>query len=167
VALVTHPRSTAAYESTRTEIGSFVGARPDDVVLITRNTTDALNLLATAVPGAVVHLDIEHHANLLPWQAQGGRVVEVQSSVAATLAAVEDELCREPAALVTVTGASNVTGECLPVESLADIAHRCGARLAVDGASLHRIDESIWPRAVSTISRFPATSSTPRSVRVH
>lgn len=58
--------STAAYEAARMAIGSFVGARVEDVVIITRNTTDALNLLATAVPGAVVHLDIEHHANFCP-----------------------------------------------------------------------------------------------------
>ena len=52
------------------------GRAPDDVVIFTRNTTDALNLLATAVPGPVVHLDIEHHANLLPWQARGARTGE-------------------------------------------------------------------------------------------
>src|ERR1700728_5340421 len=69
---------TSAYEGARAEIAGFVGARDDDVVVFTRNTTDALNLLAAAVPedglggalglGGVVHLDIEHHANLLPWQ---------------------------------------------------------------------------------------------------
>lgn len=128
--------STAAYESARTEIATFVGARPDDVVIVTRNTTDALNLLATAVSGAVVHLDIEHHANLLPWQVRGSRAVTAQTSIVDTLAAVETELAREPAALLAVTGASNVTGECLPLAALAEIAHRHGARLAVDGAQL-------------------------------
>ena len=135
--------STAAYEQARREIGSFVGARTGDVVIVTRNTTDALNLLATAVPGPVVHLDIEHHANLLPWQARGGRVVVAERTLAATLEAVRAELEREPAALVTVTGASNVTGECLPLAELARIAHHAGARLAVDAAQLaphRRID---------------------------
>jgi selenocysteine lyase/cysteine desulfurase len=127
---------TAAYESARTDIASFVGARADDVVIVTRNTTDALNLLATAVPGPVVHLDIEHHANLLPWQAGGARVVAVRDTVEATLDALRAELHREPAALLAVTGASNVTGECLPLPELAALAHAHGARLAVDGAQL-------------------------------
>src|ERR1700721_237223 len=64
---------TSAYEAARATLAAFTGARGDDVVIFTRNTTDALTLLATAVPGPVVHLDIEHHANLLPWHAHGAR----------------------------------------------------------------------------------------------
>ena len=59
---------TAAYEAARRDVAAFVGAGGDDVTVFTRNTTDALNLLARAVPGPVVYLDIEHHANLLPWR---------------------------------------------------------------------------------------------------
>ena len=128
--------STAAYESARATVGSFIGARPGDVVIFTRHTTDALNLLAAATPGDVLYLDVEHHANLLPWQVRDGRVVTAQPTVAATLAAIGAELSRRPAALLTVTGASNVTGECLPLASLAALAHAHGARLAVDGAQL-------------------------------
>jgi len=128
--------STAAYESARRDAARFVGARDDDVLVFTRNTTDSLNLLATAVPGDVVHLDIEHHANLLPWQQRHGRVVTARSTLSATLAAIDHELGREPAALLAVTGASNVTGECLPLAELSAIAHRHGARLVVDGAQL-------------------------------
>jgi selenocysteine lyase/cysteine desulfurase len=127
---------TAAYESARSGVASFIGARDDDVVIFTRNTTDALNLLAAAAPGPVVCLDIEHHANLLPWQRRGGRVVTAESTVAATIEAIRTELSRRPAALLAVTGASNVTGECLPLAGLAAAAHAHGARLAVDGAQL-------------------------------
>lgn len=128
--------STAAYESARRSIGAFVGARPDDTVQLVRHTTDALNLLATAVPGEVVTLDVEHHANLLPWAAPGRRTVTAQPTLAATLAALEAELASRPAALLAVTGASNVTGEVLPLPALVEIAHRNGARIAVDGAQL-------------------------------
>jgi selenocysteine lyase/cysteine desulfurase len=137
---------TSAYEAARATLAAFTGARGDDVVIFTRNTTDALNLLATAVPGAVVHLDIEHHANLLPWRAYGARVagaravraraVEARPTLPETLRAVRDELARTPAALLAVTGASNVTGECLPLAELASLAHAHGARIAVDGAQL-------------------------------
>jgi selenocysteine lyase/cysteine desulfurase len=129
---------TSAYEAARATLATFTGARPDDVVIFTRNTTDALNLLATAVPGPVVHLDIEHHANLLPWQAHGAsaRAVGARATLQETLRAVRDELARTPAALLAVTGASNVTGECLPLAELAGLAHAHGARIAVDGAQL-------------------------------
>lgn len=127
---------TDAYESARLDVATFVGARSDDVVQFVRNTTDALNLLATAVPGAVIHLDLEHHANLLPWQASGARAVVARNSIPATLAAIDAELRRAPTALLAVTGASNVTGEILPLRELAEIAHHHGARIAVDGAQL-------------------------------
>ncbi|MGD0700259.1 MAG: aminotransferase class V-fold PLP-dependent enzyme [Trebonia sp.] len=138
---------TSAYEGARAEIAAFVGAGDDDALLFTRNTTDALNLLATAVPrsapgggagrsGGVVHLDIEHHANLLPWQRLGARVVRAASTRAETVAAVEAELAASPAALLAVTGASNVTGECPPLAELTSVAHRHGARIVVDGAQL-------------------------------
>ena len=128
--------STSAYESARVVVGDFVGARPNDEVIFTRNTTDSLNLLASVVPGETVVLDIEHHANLLPWTARDARVVAAGATIAETLELVRAELTRRPAALLTVTGASNVTGEVLPLRALADIAHRHGARLAVDGAQL-------------------------------
>lgn len=136
--------STALYEASRATVARFVGARPDDVAVITRNTTDALNLLAGCVPdgGRVLVLDVEHHANLLPWVRSvrgSGRVATVLASaptVAETLTQLRDELARQPYALVTVTGASNVTGEALPLTSVVALAQEAGARVAVDGAQL-------------------------------
>ncbi|MCL2585636.1 MAG: aminotransferase class V-fold PLP-dependent enzyme [Streptosporangiales bacterium] len=127
---------TSAYENARAVIAGFTGAREDDAVVFTRHTTDALNLLASAVPGLVMHLDAEHHANLLPWQVRRGHVVAARPTAGATLDAVRAALDREPAALLSVSGASNVTGECLPLAELAEIAHSRGTRLAVDGAQL-------------------------------
>lgn len=136
--------STALYESARATVARFVGARADDVAVITRNTTDALNLLAGCVPdgGAVLVLDLEHHANLLPWlrsvpgASRVTTVLPTGRTVAGTLAALRTQLDRKPYALVTVTGASNVTGERLPLDQVVTAAHRAGARVAVDGAQL-------------------------------
>lgn len=134
--------STALYEGARERIGAFVGARADDVVVITRNTTDSLNLLAQSVPptangtGEVVFLDVEHHANLLPWATRGHRCVAAADTVEATLARLESELRRRPAALLAVTGCSNVTGEILPLADVVRIAHLTGARVCVDAAQL-------------------------------
>ena len=62
--------STELYERAREAIRTFVGARSDDAVVITRNTTDAINLLASALPErtTVLVFAVEHHANMLPWR---------------------------------------------------------------------------------------------------
>jgi selenocysteine lyase/cysteine desulfurase len=130
--------STALYEQSRRTVADFVGARADDLTIFTRNTTDALNLLAGAVPAGVgvVCLDIEHHANLLPWQQIGAAVVPAAATLEATLDALERALVDPAVGLLAITGASNVTGEVLPLRRLTELAHRHGARIAVDGAQL-------------------------------
>jgi selenocysteine lyase/cysteine desulfurase len=134
--------STRLYENARAEIAAFVGARDGDVTVITRNTTDSLNLLAGAVPadgpggGRVLVLDVEHHANLLPWTAGHHTLLTAAATLAQTLADLETELAARPATLVAVTGCSNVTGELFPVERVVALAHRHGARVVVDAAQL-------------------------------
>lgn len=130
--------TTALYEHARAGVGTFVGARADDVTVITRNTTDSLNLLAGCVPegGRVVVLDLEHHANLLPWQRLCHAVVPFSPTLEQTLADLEAEVTRAPTALVAVTGASNVTGEELPVAWITALAHAHDARVVVDAAQL-------------------------------
>lgn len=137
---LTSQASSALYEAARTTVGRALGARDGDHVVFTRNTTDAANLLASAIPaeaGDVVALDIEHHANLLPWQRGAGlRCVAHADTLEATLWRIELALTEKPAALLAVTGASNVTGELLPIAQLARLAHRHGTRLFVDAAQL-------------------------------
>lgn len=131
--------TTAAYEQCRETVRAFVRGRTDDTVVFTRNTTDAINLAAHITPGDVVVLDIEHHANLLPWVSRDGavtRIVTARDTIEDTLIALEAELASAPAALLTVTAASNVTGEVLPLSKLAALAHRHGARILVDAAQL-------------------------------
>nr|WP_240675541.1 aminotransferase class V-fold PLP-dependent enzyme [Cellulomonas endophytica] len=137
--------STALYEGSRRTIAEFVDARPDDVAVLTRNTTDSLNLLAGCVPpgGRVLVLDLEHHANLLPWLGDEddhdrprATVLPAAPTVAGTLAAIRDELARAPYALLAITGASNVTGEALPLPEVVTLAHAAGTRVVVDGAQL-------------------------------
>jgi selenocysteine lyase/cysteine desulfurase len=131
--------STEAYTRAREIVRGFVGARADDVVLFTRNTTDALNLLAGALPAGTTVLTFtgEHHANLLPWRRGSVRDLGIPASPDEALRALESAL-REVTgpALVSVTGASNVTGEVWPVEAIVALAHRHGARVALDAAQL-------------------------------
>lgn len=135
-------RCTLAYERARQVIGDFVGARADDYVIFTRNTTDALNLLAHVVPPntTVVTFGGEHHANLLPWKDSvrlpvPGSPGEAVRSLHAALIELR-RLAPDDPILVSVTAATNVTGELWPVEKLALAAHRHGARIAVDAAQL-------------------------------
>lgn len=131
--------STALYERSRATVAAFVGARDDDAVVFTRNTTDALNLLAACVPadaGDVLVLDCEHHANLLPWQRLAHRTLPVAATLAQTLERLRAALAERPAALVAITGASNVTGEIVPLERVVALAHAAGARVVVDAAQL-------------------------------
>ncbi|GGK09265.1 putative aminotransferase/cysteine desulfurase [Pilimelia anulata] len=130
--------TTSLFEAARTAVAGFVGARPDDAVIFTRCTTDALNLAARAVPadGEVVFLDVEHHANLLPWRTRAHRCVEGADTLAETLERLAAALAERPAALVAITGASNVSGEVTPLRDVVALAHGHGARVLVDAAQL-------------------------------
>ncbi|WP_066909943.1 aminotransferase class V-fold PLP-dependent enzyme [Millisia brevis] len=126
--------TTQRYEQARETVARFLGCADDQQVVFTRNTTDAVNLLAGCVPGDVVVLDIEHHATLLPWHQR--RVVVARDNLDATFAALDEELRARPAALLAITGASNVTGEIVDIARAARLAHRHGARIFVDAAQL-------------------------------
>ncbi len=137
--------STQAYEQARAIVLEFVGANPDQhTCIFVKNTTEALNRLARRFPysekrNLVLTSGMEHHSNDLPWRAAAptihvrllpdGRLDE--SDFDAQLERYGDQI-----ALVTITGASNVTGYINPVHRLAEKAHRVGAQIAVDCAQL-------------------------------
>jgi len=135
--------STRAHEAARSAIAGFVGARPSDHVVFVRNTTEAINLLATCLelpPGHVVlSTAVEHHANMLPWR-RCAPVVALQPppSPEALLDEVRAalEVRTRPVGVVSITGASNVTGEVFPIAEVARLAHEHGAMCVVDAAQL-------------------------------
>lgn len=129
--------STVAYEVARDVVAEFVGARLGDEVIFTRNTTDALNLLARALPAGTTTIlfEGEHHANLLPWP--NPLRLPAPNSPDEAIKALESALeTTKGSRVLTVTGASNVTGEIWPVRELADLAHSHGVRVIVDAAQL-------------------------------
>ena len=134
--------ATAAYEGARDVVRGFLGGRPDDTVIFTRNTSDAINLLARCLAHrtTVVTTLVEHHANLLPWRRYHTAMeLPVPATPAELLDRFDDTLGRIPGgqpSLLAVTGASNVTGEVWPIAELAALAHRHGARILVDCAQL-------------------------------
>ncbi|MGB3371457.1 MAG: cysteine desulfurase [Rhodococcus sp. (in: high G+C Gram-positive bacteria)] len=137
--------ATDAYEGARALIGSFVGADADELVF-TKNATESLNLIAYVLgddrfdrhvgPGdEIVITELEHHANLVPWQ-------ELARRTGATLrwyGVTEDgridldslELT-DAVKVVAFTHQSNVTGAVAPVEELVRRAHSVGALVVLD-----------------------------------
>ncbi|HEU4726705.1 MAG TPA: SufS family cysteine desulfurase, partial [Kofleriaceae bacterium] len=137
--------ATEAFDAARAEIARFLGARTDEVVL-TRGTTESINLVAhswgrTHVgPGdVVIATALEHHSNLVPWQVlcaerravlriapidPGGRI-----DLGALAALLDDRV-----KLVAVSQLSNVVGTIAPIAEIAALAHAVGAQVLVDGA---------------------------------
>jgi selenocysteine lyase/cysteine desulfurase len=130
--------ATEAFEDARGIVAEFAGARPEDAVVFVRNTTEAINVLAAALPAGarVLSSPVEHHANMLPWRRHDVRLLPFTDSADALCEAAERALRGTRTDLVAVTGASNVTGEVWPLARLAAIAHEHGARLFADAAQL-------------------------------
>ena len=96
---------------------------------------------------------MEHHANDLPWRyASDVDYVEVDSKGRLNLKQLEEKLSKEKFSYVSITGASNVTGYINPINSIAKIVHRYGAKLIVDGAQL------IAHRKIDMLGKHPDES---------
>jgi selenocysteine lyase/cysteine desulfurase len=141
--------STHAYERARHITMHFVGANPrEHTCIFGKNTTEAVNKLARRFPfteqrKVVLTTGMEHHSNDLPWRT-AAHTVHVKLTPDGQLDEADFdtqlERYRENVALVTVTGASNVTGFLNPAHRLAAKAHAAGAMIMVDCAqfSPHR-----------------------------
>jgi len=137
-------QATVAYEQARAAALVFAG-RPegtDDIAIICRNTTEAINHLAYRLrldeSDVVVTTVIEHHANLLPWARVGRRrFVECGPAGTFTVDDVAAALDARPRArLLAITGASNVTGWLPPLTEILDAAHERQVPVFVDAAQL-------------------------------
>ena len=138
-------RATAAYEGARATVARFLGGAADEVVF-TRGTTEALNLVAQThgrtVVGAgdeIVVSEMEHHANIVPWQmlaaAVGARIVvaPVDDRGVLDVAAFRERLGPRTR-IVALAHVANAIGTLNPVAELAALARAHGATIVVDGA---------------------------------
>jgi cysteine desulfurase/selenocysteine lyase len=139
-------RATAAYEQARARTARFIGASDPHQVVFTRNATEAINLVAyswgrrnIARGDAIVLTEMEHHANLVPWQL----LVQEKDGDLEFIPITDDGLLRldvlevllrlKPK-LVAFTHVSNTLGTINPVREIVDMAHAAGALVLVDGA---------------------------------
>jgi cysteine desulfurase / selenocysteine lyase len=137
--------STHVYESARQIVMKFVGADPaEHVCIFGKNTTEAINKLARRFPfrdgrDVVLTSGMEHHSNDLPWRSAANVIhVCLMPDGRLDLEDFNTQLDRyaNRLALVTLTGASNVTGTLNPIHQLAEKAHAAGALFMVDCAQL-------------------------------
>ena len=138
--------ATDAYENARAAVRRFLNAGSTSEIVFTRNTTEGLNLAAYSyglshirAGDEVVVSILEHHSDLLPWQMvcrQTGaalKFLECEPDGSLDLNRAE-AVITDKTKLVAVTHVSNVIGRVNPIRQLADIAHRHGAVIVVDGA---------------------------------
>lgn len=135
---------THRYEEARHIIGDFVGWDSEkDVVIPVRNTTEGLNLLANSIPFApgdrVLITFLEHHSNDLPWRGRAQvEYIPIDEVGRVNLDAFKERLDPKHGSvrIVSCTGASNVTGNVLPLHDIARLAHEHGAMMVVDAAQI-------------------------------
>lgn len=137
--------SSQIYEEARSIVLNFVNADPDsDTAIFVKNTTEAINKLSYRLcednkKSVVLSTWMEHHSNDLPWRNKFQvDYVEVNSQGKLNITDLENKLIRYKGKvkLVTVTGASNVTGYINPIHKIAELAHRYRAKILVDGAQM-------------------------------
>lgn len=137
--------ATEAYEAARQAAQRFAGRGPgtgDDIAILCRNTTEAINHLAYRLPfepGDVVLTTVaEHHANLLPWGRVAARREWIECGTDGTFSVeeVSRRLDETTPKLLAITGATNVTGWLPPIDEIITAAHDRGVPVLVDAAQL-------------------------------
>ena len=146
-------RTTEAYEGVRDKVAKLLNAPDPRTIVFGKNSTELINLVAHSYgrgimrPGqAVVISEMEHHANLVPWQmlrdAHGIelRVAPITDGGELDMAALERLLEDGKVGLVAVTHMSNVLGTVTPAMRIVQLAHAHGARVLLDGSQsvVHR-----------------------------
>ncbi len=136
--------ATQAYEDARQILLTFLGADAHErLAIFTKHTTEALNVLAARYPfkpsDVVITTVMEHHANLLPWRERATMVyIPVDERGGIQWGPLEDALRAHHGRvrLVSISGASNVSGYTPPIHDIARLVHRYDAEIVVDAAQL-------------------------------
>ena len=139
-------RATAAYERARATVARFINAPDSHEIVFTRNATEAINLVAYSWGrrnigrgDAIVLTEMEHHANLVPWQLlvqeKDGDLEFIPITDDGELRLdVLEVLLRLKPKLVAFTHVSNTLGTINAVREITEMAHAAGALVLVDGA---------------------------------
>jgi len=138
--------STALYHKARQKIAQFIGAKSQKEIIFVRNTSEALNLVASAWGSenlgegdVILTTQMEHHSNIVPWQilatTKRARVelIAVKNDGFLDMDDFERKLKLKPK-IVGIVHVSNALGTVNPIKEMTKMAHKVGALVVVDGA---------------------------------
>jgi cysteine desulfurase/selenocysteine lyase len=147
--------STTLYEAARDKVAGFINARRREEIVFTKNSSEALNLVAYAIsnattfPGAdrfrvgpgdeIVVTEMEHHSNIVPWQLLCQRTgatfrwLPIDDDGRLVESAIE-EVINERTKVVAFVHQSNALGTINPVRRIVDRAHAVGALTVIDAS---------------------------------
>lgn len=136
--------TTNLYEESRCIVRDFIQADLNSTVIYVKNSTEAFNTLANLLynpnkKNVILSTDMEHHSNDLPWRDKFIiDYITIDEDGKLSLVDLEAKLIKyiNCVELVTITGASNITGYKNPIYDIAKLVHKFGSRLLVDGAQL-------------------------------
>ncbi|MEX1062037.1 MAG: cysteine desulfurase [Balneolaceae bacterium] len=139
-------QATDSYESTRFKVRDFIHAGSENEIVYTTGTTDSINLVANSYGrmafsegDEIVLSEMEHHANIVPWQMIAGqtgsviRVIPVTDQGELDIGAYRDLLGRKTK-MVAISHVSNALGTVNPVKEITRLAHSNGTPVLIDGA---------------------------------
>jgi cysteine desulfurase/selenocysteine lyase len=136
---------TLAFEAARRRVAGFIGAPSPDEVIFVRGATEGINLVAQSWGGAglkpgdrIMLSRLEHHSNIVPWQLIAGRTgAEIDVAPLTGDGRIDLDsmaaMLTERHKIVALAHVSNVLGSVLDAKKAADVAHRVGALLLLDG----------------------------------
>lgn len=137
-------RATERYEFVREQVAHFIGAHPQEIIF-TRGATAGINFIATAWTremlsegDEIVLTELEHHANLIPWQQVAHKTHAVLKFIPVTQEGQLDfsslsDIITHTTKLVATTWCSNAIGTQVDLEPIITRAHEVGAKVLVDG----------------------------------
>lgn len=137
-------RATELYEAAREKVAKFINAKAKEIIFL-RGTTEGINLIASCLGSRlsagdeILISDIEHHANIVPWQLLAERlqlkikVIESDWDGTITEAALLAQITSK-SKILALTHASNHLGNIVNIQGLIALAHQRGLKVVIDGA---------------------------------
>jgi len=133
--------ATQMYDATRLKVAKYLGVSNERQIIFTKGCTEAINLVASSFGRSfgpedrVLVSEMEHHANMVPWQMTGATVekIPITDLGELDLGALE-EMLDDRVKMVCVTHVSNVLGTVNDVTKITLMAHQVGAKVMIDGA---------------------------------
>lgn len=139
-------KATDEFERTRKLVRDFINAGSENEIVYTSGTTDSINLVANSygltnfsVDDEIILSEMEHHANIVPWQMIAEKTGAVIKVIPVTDSGELDmeaykKLLSPKTKMVAIIHVSNAMGTINPVKQITELAHEAGAKVLIDGA---------------------------------